>query len=126
MTEKNDIKFDGSDKEAMELGLIDANGNVITDKREKYNLYMKESDKRNKYRGNKELLAAGIIDKNGKILDHKALDEYEKKELDAKMDKIAAEQENKKTGLFKSAINKLKQKFAKKQHVPQKTGRDGR
>lgn len=126
MTEKNDIKFDGSEKEAMELGLIDANGNVITDKREKYNLYMKESDKRNKYRGNKELLAAGIIDKNGKILDHKALDEYEKKELDAKMDKIAAEQENKQPGLFKSAINKLKQKFAKKQHVPQKTGRDGR
>ena len=36
------------------------------------------------------------------------------------------EQENKQPGLFKSAINKLKQKFAKKQHVPQKTGRDGR
>lgn len=92
------IKYDGSEQEMIDLGYTDINGNVNTDKRYELNIYMKEVEKRRKYRNDPALIKAGIVDKNGNILDKQRLAEIETKRLDAA---IAAANAAKANGFFK-------------------------
>jgi len=111
-----ELKYDGSEKEMVNLGLVTNNGVAIPERRNELNLYLKEVEKRNKYRGNQKLIDAGIVDKDGKVLDEKRLHEYEQADLDAQV--AAHEQERmlngSKPSVFKRATAKLKAMFAKK------------
>ncbi len=106
-----EIKYDGSEQEMLELGFITEDGVAISSKREELNLYLKEVTKRNKYRDDEELINLGIVDKNGKVLDEKRLKEIEDKRLDESLEEKRAERDRikayNKTGLFKSALQKI-------------------
>ena len=111
-----EIKYDGSEQEMFELGLITNDGVVVTNKRNQFNMYMKEVERRQKYRENKTLIEQGIVDKNGKILDEKALSAYEKKE-EAKRDAVMRQKETErinKPTIFSRAAQKVKALFRKK------------
>lgn len=111
-----ELKYDGSDAEMIELGLMTHDGVAINDRRNELSLYLKEVESRKKYRENKELIKAGIVDANGKVLDEKRLKEYETAQLDKHLAEMHAEREKQhnKPGLFKRAGAKLKHMFAKR------------
>lgn len=117
-----EIKYDGSDQEMIDLGFITIDGVAIANKRDELHDYLKEVEKRKKYRNNKELIDAGIVDKNGKILDEKRLKEYEKQELDKRLEEldITHQKTSKAPNVWHRASAKLKQMFAKK-HMPKQS-----
>ncbi|MBR1380240.1 MAG: hypothetical protein IJ560_01490 [Alphaproteobacteria bacterium] len=78
-----DIKYDGSDAEMIELGLITENGVVVESERYRYSMYIKEVEARKKYRNRTDLINAGIVDENGAVIDAEKLREYELRELGA-------------------------------------------
>lgn len=110
-----ELKYDGSEEELIELGLMTHDGVAINDKRNELSMYLKEVERRNKYRANKELISAGIVDKNGKVLDEVALKKYEAQKLDEQLQEQEREKShNNKPGIFKRAKMKLINMIARK------------
>ncbi len=114
-----ELKYDGSDKELLELGLISEEGTVLD--RNKFNLYMKEVAQREEYKKNQEMIDAGIVDESGRVLDADKLREYQANMLDKKLaeqDKLSGQP---KAGLFRRAIQKMHAKFSnnKTMQMPQ-------
>ena len=103
------IKYDGSQEEEIRLGFVTPDGVVVTNKRQEYNLYLKECRAREEYRNDKELISLGIVDKYGKVLDENRLKEIKEKRLDSMLIKQENESEQKinKPGLFKRAFQKI-------------------
>ena len=108
---KTEIKFDGSEAEGIRLGFVTPDGVVIPSKREEYNLYMKECERREKYRNDKELISLGIVDEQGKVLDEEKLKEIEQERLEESFEELRLEREkakaSRKPGLFKRALQKI-------------------
>lgn len=110
-----ELKYDGSEEELIELGLMTHDGVAINDKRNELSIYLKEVERRNKYRANKELISAGIVDKNGKVLDEVALKKYEAQKLDEQLQEQEREKSHSnKPGIFKRAKMKLINMIARK------------
>jgi len=113
MTKK--IKYDGSEQEMLELGLITEDGQTVTALRNEFNLYMKECDRRRKYRNDKELIELGIVDKDGAVLDEARLHEIESARLEQEYNPAQRREEERlnaerKPGILKKAMSKV---FAK-------------
>ncbi len=111
-----EIKYDGSEAEMFELGLITRDGVAIHNMRDELNLYLKEVAKRKKYREDKELIALGIVDENGKVLDQERLNQIEQERFDKQVEQeTEARAASRNTpGLLRRAIEKLRAKRSHK------------
>ena len=120
-----EIKYDGSEAEMFELGLITRDGVAIHNMRDELNLYLKEVAKRKKYREDKELIALGIVDKNGKVLDQERLNQIEQERFDKQIEQeTEARVASRNTpGLLRRAIEKLRAKHSKPVNIQKEKDR---
>lgn len=121
-----EIKYDGSQEEEIRLGFVTPDGAVVTNKRQEYNLYLKECRAREEYRNDEELIRLGIVDKYGKVLDENKLKELKEKRLDTMLIEQEKEREQRvnKPGLFKRALHKIVGKKHNKSVLEKATGNE--